>query len=107
VRAPTMYTLWAADQVEDMSGSGLEVFKYANNTATLSTNPIIEAAIQRADTIEKWAHGWKMMLAGDNSVLGPAEPVDTRRHYSGPHKVVHQRQTSYFRRIAQAAGNVV
>jgi hypothetical protein len=48
VRAPTMYTLWVADQMGDMCGSGSEIFKYADDTATLSADPTIEVAIQRA-----------------------------------------------------------
>jgi hypothetical protein len=39
---PTLYTLWATDLVEDMRGSGSEVFMYADDTATLSSGPTIE-----------------------------------------------------------------
>ena len=69
VLAPTLYTLWSADLIEELRAApGTHVFMYADDTATLSSGCDIELARSRAqkaaDIMARWAERWKMRIAG-------------------------------------------
>ena len=72
VLAPTLFTLWSADLIEDLGRvSRTSVFAYADDTATLSAGasmPEAKArAQQAADTLAGWARRWKMKIAGQKT----------------------------------------
>ncbi|KAF0302132.1 putative RNA-directed DNA polymerase from transposon BS [Amphibalanus amphitrite] len=72
VLAPTLFTLWSADLIEDLGRvPRTSVFAYADDTATLSAGasmPEAKArAQQAADTLAGWARRWKMKIAGQKT----------------------------------------
>ena len=85
VLAPTLFTLWSADLVEELRKvPGTSTFMYADDTATLSSGATIEQAKDRAqraaDVMAAWARRWKMRLAGSKTqVLALSQRHDDAR----------------------------
>ncbi|KAF0298220.1 RNA-directed DNA polymerase from mobile element jockey [Amphibalanus amphitrite] len=72
VLAPTLFTLWSADLVEELRKvDGTSTYMYADDTATLSSGATIAQAMVRAqraaDVMAAWARKWKMRLAGSKT----------------------------------------
>ena len=72
VLSPTLYTLWAADLIEELRQvPGTEPYMYADDTTTLSRGCSIAIARERAqraaDVMSSWADRWKMKLAGEKT----------------------------------------
>ena len=72
VLAPTLFTLWSADLIEELRRvPRTSVFAYADDTATLSAGSSIDLARGRAqraaDTLARWARRWKMRIAGQKT----------------------------------------
>ena len=72
VLAPTLFTLWSADQAEALiEVPGTSVFMYADDTATLSSGSTLQAARERAqqaaDILAKGASVWKVTIAGSKT----------------------------------------
>ena len=72
VLAPTLFTLWSADLVEELRKvDGTSTYMYADDTATLSSGATIAQAMERAqraaDVMAAWARRWKMRLAGSKT----------------------------------------
>ncbi|KAF0304474.1 RNA-directed DNA polymerase from mobile element jockey [Amphibalanus amphitrite] len=72
VLAPTLFTLWSADLVEELRKvDGTSTYMYADDTATLSSGATIAQAMVRAqraaDLMAAWARKWKMRLAGSKT----------------------------------------
>ena len=76
VLAPTLYTLWAADLVEELREvlwSSVFVCADEDDTATLSTGATIQQALARtqllADAMVRWANRNKMSISGPKTQL--------------------------------------
>ena len=71
VLSTILFTIWAADLIEELRASRTQVFAYADNTATLSAGATIELTKSRAqraaDTLAGWARRWKMRIAGQKT----------------------------------------
>ena len=72
VLAPTLFSLWSADLVEELQKIlGTSVLVYEDDTATLYYGATITEASDRAqraaDVMANWARRWKMRLAGSKT----------------------------------------
>ncbi|KAF0288946.1 RNA-directed DNA polymerase from mobile element jockey [Amphibalanus amphitrite] len=74
VLAPTLYTLWAADLIEELRKvPRTDCYMYADDTATVSAGPNIQMALSRAqqsaDMMARWATKNKMNIAGHKTQI--------------------------------------
>ncbi|KAF0290371.1 RNA-directed DNA polymerase from mobile element jockey [Amphibalanus amphitrite] len=74
VLAPTLYTLWAADLIEELRKMPrTDCYMYADDTATVSAGPNIQMALSRAqqsaDMMARWATKNKMNIAGHKTQI--------------------------------------
>ena len=74
VLAPTLYTLWSADLIEELRMvPRTDCYMYADDTATVSAGATIELALSRAqqsaDVMARWATRNKMTIAGHKTQL--------------------------------------
>ena len=74
VLAPTLYTLWSADLIEELRQvTRTDTYMYADDTATVSAGATIEMALSRAqrsaDVMARWATHNKMNIAGHKTQI--------------------------------------